>query len=218
MRHPIRSLQPSAQKVPAVHATKKKLLATVMALMAEMPLEAITADHVLKHSGVSKGSLYHHYADFSELVEDGLVHDMAIGIDQTLARMTSLTHQATSSGMLLQGLHALIADSQSQAQRPSRLRLARILAHAENNERLARTWSTQQQRLTDGYAALFAACQDKGWLSRTVEPHAVAVLVQALGLGQVIDDGAAMPVGPALWNSTLQLLLNGVLSPSSSAA
>ncbi len=218
MRHPIRSIQPTALKAPAVHATKKKLLATVMALMAELPLEAITADHVLKHSGVSKGSLYHHYADFSELIEEGLVQEMAIGIDQKLAQMALLTQHATSSNTFLDGLHALIADSQSQAQQHTRRRMARILAHAENNDRLAKAWATQQQRLTDGYAALLATCQDKGWLSPAVEPHAAAVLIQALGLGQVIDDGSAMPMGPALWNNTLQQLVKSLFTPPTAVA
>ena len=57
----------------SMHPTKAVLVRTVVELLdTQMPSE-IHADNVLEISGISKGSLYHHFEDLGELVETAQV-------------------------------------------------------------------------------------------------------------------------------------------------
>ena len=49
------------------HPTKAKLIETVVELLDQHPVEAITLDQILEMSKISKGSMYHHFADFDDI-------------------------------------------------------------------------------------------------------------------------------------------------------
>ncbi len=51
------------------HPTKEELIQTVVVLLEGTTLNQITSEQVLAISGISRGSLYHHFEDFSELLE-----------------------------------------------------------------------------------------------------------------------------------------------------
>ncbi|MEI8067228.1 MAG: TetR/AcrR family transcriptional regulator, partial [Actinomycetes bacterium] len=59
---------------PTLKATKKHLLEVAAFLLQKHGQENITSDLVLLESHVSKGSLYHHYEDFQDLVEDAQLY------------------------------------------------------------------------------------------------------------------------------------------------
>ena len=51
------------------HPTKRLLVETVVAMLETKKPNEILAEEVLESSGVSKGSMYHHFEDLQELVE-----------------------------------------------------------------------------------------------------------------------------------------------------
>ena len=53
----------------ATHSTRRTLIDVTSWLMDQKPLLQITSDQVLQASGVSKGSMYHFFNDFDELLE-----------------------------------------------------------------------------------------------------------------------------------------------------
>lgn len=60
-------VKPKRRRPP--HPTAVKLLEITVDLLDEIPIDALSIAAVLERSGVSHGSLYHHYADFPDLVE-----------------------------------------------------------------------------------------------------------------------------------------------------
>lgn len=65
-------VKPKRRRPP--HPTAVKLLEITVDLLDEIPIDALSIAAVLERSGVSHGSLYHHYADFPDLVEQAAVH------------------------------------------------------------------------------------------------------------------------------------------------
>ena len=53
----------------SVHPTKTHLIETAVALLEEKMPHEIAVDEILEKSGISKGSLYHHFEDLAELLE-----------------------------------------------------------------------------------------------------------------------------------------------------
>ena len=52
-----------------VHPTKALLIATTVTLLDTKLPNEIAVDEILEASGISKGSLYHHFEDLGELLE-----------------------------------------------------------------------------------------------------------------------------------------------------
>ena len=63
------------------HPTKRLLVETVMSLLNTKTPDEVLADEVLEKSGVSKGSMYHHFEDLQELVETAQLARYAKWID-----------------------------------------------------------------------------------------------------------------------------------------
>lgn len=192
------------------HPTKEKLRTTALTLMKTMSVEAVTADQVLQHSGVSKGSLYHHYTDFPSLIEDCLAYEFAQNIDLTIGELTRILATSTSKDTVFAELEKITLATQAPERRDFRLRRARILSHTENNARFTHVLAQQQQRLTAALTHLFRQCQHKGWMNADFDPHAAAVLIQAYTLGKVVDDVTSEPMDPKQWNALITRLVERV--------
>ena len=54
------------------HPTSKRLINSTIELLQEFLPEEISTDLVLQHSGVSRGSLYYHFEDLSDLLETAM--------------------------------------------------------------------------------------------------------------------------------------------------
>ncbi|MGA1715426.1 MAG: TetR/AcrR family transcriptional regulator, partial [Ilumatobacteraceae bacterium] len=55
------------------HPTKVALIEVVKEMIAEFGADGFTVEMVLAESGISRGSLYHHFEDFPDLVEEALL-------------------------------------------------------------------------------------------------------------------------------------------------
>lgn len=66
------------------HPTKVALLATAISLLDEQSPESITVGDVLTESGISSGSLYHHFGDLDNLIESAMVVRFARGVDWSI--------------------------------------------------------------------------------------------------------------------------------------
>ena len=55
--------------VRPTHPTRVRLIDTMVEMLQTTPASAITTEAVLETSGISRSSLYHHFADFSDLIE-----------------------------------------------------------------------------------------------------------------------------------------------------
>ena len=57
----------------SLHPTKRALITTVLEQLKTLKPSEITSESVLDKSGISKGSLYHHFEDFDDLIETAQV-------------------------------------------------------------------------------------------------------------------------------------------------
>ena len=194
------------------HPTRERLLASVVELMQTHLPRAITSEMVLKHSGVSRGSLYHHFEDLGELIETALVQSFAHGVDMGIDMIAALVAQSASRQELFEGLKQVTRATQSPALKRNRFQRARLIALSEDNPRLTAALAAEQQRLTDAMTDLVRETQHKGWISRKVDARAVAVFVQAYTLGKIVDDIIPNPTDPDDWNVLIDRFMERTLS------
>lgn len=191
--------------------TKEKLLHTALLLLETHFPEDITGDMVLAHSSVSRGSLYHHFADVSDLVEQALVRRFSARVDENIATLDVMVENCSSPEYLYDQLCVMTDTTQSSGNSRHRFLRARLIGFAEGNERLTQRLGAEQQRLTEALTNLFAQAQNRGWLNRDFSPKAAALFVQAYTLGRVIDDISLEPVDQDEWNAFINRVIKLVL-------
>lgn len=181
------------------HPTREILIGTVVQLLDSRNSEDITVDEVLSESGISSGSLYHHFDDFNHLVEAALVIRVARTVDWSIESLTQEMTSATDAATLAAGLRRVTEAMQAPERAPLRFERVQTVALATINERFRLALAPEQQRLTEAIADLWRDLQERGLFNPNVDPYCGAVFVQAYTLGQILNDVAEMPMPRDSW-------------------
>jgi AcrR family transcriptional regulator len=204
-----RSATGRAAKAP--HPTRELLLKTALTLLEHRLPHDVTSDMVLNHSEISRGSLYHHFEDFSDLIEAALVCQFAEDVDGSIAMIAPAMAASKSAEDLLGHLSSVVDVTHGPDRRGHRFSRARLIAMSETNPRLAARLAAEQDRLTAAIADMIGTAQERGWMSREYDARSAAVLVQAYSLGKLVDDVSTQMIDSEAWNSLIKRLIRNVL-------
>ena len=185
--------------MPRTHPTKAKLVETFLALAAQGNFDKVTVDDVLDKSGISKGSLYHHFVNFDDLIAEAMAQNYAEGVDRSIEQMTGALLGCSSKEQFMEGVRLSILGTIASGSAAFRLNRARIIGMCANNPRLEAKVAAEQARLSRAIEDLFREGQKQGWLKPSLHIPAAALLVQAYTLGKVVDDIAPEPVDQNAW-------------------
>lgn len=199
--------------------TRDRLVAAVIELSADRPVDEVKVEEVLGTTGISTGSLYHHFEDFGHLQETAMVERYKELLKAGVVMVASALDEATSFEDVQQRI-AMAGVEYSKLNTPqSRFERARILAKAEHHERLRVLLSEAQQELTDALAEMLARAQDgPGWVNPDVDPRALAVYMQAYTFGRLVDDIATEPMKQEDWQFLNAMIFNVALLRDPSAS
>lgn len=195
-----------------IHPTKELLIETVVGLLDHKGPDEITSDEVLEVSGISRGSLYHHFEDFPQLMAAAHAARFTVGVDQSIKALTAVLTSATDRRSLLAALHKVTVATQAPERAALRFERARALAMAGHDPRMREMLAAEQTRLTDALTDLIREAQERGWYRREFDPRAAAVLIQAYTLGKVVDDVAEEPMDPQAWNDLIDQVIERVFA------
>jgi len=174
--------------IRSLHPTAVALVQTVEKLLDETSISNIHSEKVLEISGISKGSLYHHFEDFQELIEISLLYRYSKWIDATIDAMAKLLYSARTKDELRLALFDVTARTQRDSLRSVRIERARIFAEAEKNSRLAARLTKESERMTSSIEDLIREVIARGLFKVGLNPRAVAVFIQAYSMGYIVND------------------------------
>lgn len=194
----------------AAHPTHELLTRTALDLLSRYEIEDISAEMILQSSGVSKGSLYHHFEDLADLLETALVRRFTRNVDESIVMARQMLANAPDRAAFNAAMAEFHRINHTVDRRQNRIERARLLGLSHNNPRLARRLGEQQTRLTSAFADVCREAQTRGWMADDVDPMAASVLVQAYTLGRVIDDIASEHMDQAGWDKLLIKLIENV--------
>jgi AcrR family transcriptional regulator len=196
-----------------IHPTKERLIETVSLMLDGEHPQDILVDDVLEKSGISRGSLYHHFTDFPGLLEATLIARFSAGVDETTSAMTDIATTSVSKDEFWQRMKELTVWSQSPSRAGRRAERARTIGMAASSDRFRATLAVEQERLTTSIADIVLQCQNKGWVSKTLSAHAIAVFIQAYSLGRAVDDIALTQVDPTDWIALIEAVTTPLVEP-----
>lgn len=193
------------------HPTKTALIETTRELLESNSRKDISSELILNKSGISKGSLYHHFEDFDELIEAAMLLKYSEWVDASIEAITAVLRSVHSADDVYERLVGITVHTQDPKRKPDRVYRAEVLGAAASSPRLARALAVEQQRLTDSLADLVRETQEKGYFYKDVDPKALAVFIQAYTFGKIVDDFSDSPMDPNAWNSLINKFLEKTL-------
>ena len=188
------------------HPTKEKLIEVTVEMLGSQ-FDEVSTEMILEASGVSSGSVYHHFEDIDDLIETAYVRRFSRFVDLSIGMIRGELAKASSREEMIDTMKAVTRATQPRDLAPIRFERARIVAMAERNERFRAKLEVEQDRLTDALAEIFAGLQANGWLRPEFDPRVGAVMIQAYTLGKVVDDVSSRPMDEVAWHALIDDLL-----------
>lgn len=177
-----------------------RLLDTTVELLETESLDAVTMAMVLERSGISHGSLYHHFEDFPDLVEQAVVRRYVRRLQDSNQAIAALLDSSDADDFRRRA-EELFVQSNDQARRHYRMDRVEVLGALRGRSRLQESIARAQQDITDELEGYYREFQQCGWMKSEIDAQALAVLTQALILGRVVDDVADRHLDPDQWTA-----------------
>ena len=196
----------------ALHPTKTKLIETAIVFLKQMPIGDISVDLILKESNISKGSMYHHFEDLSELLDTAMIEQYAKWVDTSIEVLSAVLTSATSRQEMYDGLIKVTELTQADSLSPVRMQRVQTIAKARGNEKMSHLLRLEQDRLTNAIRDIIIDAQDKSLIRKEIDSKALSVFIQAYTLGKIIDDISTEPSDQTAWDSVIHLLIAVVVA------
>jgi len=190
-----------------LHPTGIELVLTVNRLLDSKRSDQISTDEVLTESGISKGSLYHHFDDLQDLVETTLIYRYAKWIDLSIKRMSELLNTAKTAEDLKKSLFEITYATQKDSLANMRVERARIFAEAQNNSRLSEKLVQETERMTTSIEDLIREVIDRKLFKSNLDARTVAIFIQAYTLGLIVNDFTQDKVSYENWTSLINRII-----------
>lgn len=190
------------------HPTKQALIDTAVEFLNTVGPTGFTVEEVLGTSGISKGSMYHHFDDFADLIETAQVARFAVFVDADIAALSGVLTSARTKEEFQATLKLASTEVQSPERVGRRLARAQIVGWEGSTPRFRESLARVQQRLTDALADLVRDAQEKGFLDPNIDATAMALFTQAYSLGRVLDDIADKHVDAQAWNELVARIID----------
>lgn len=177
------------------HATHRALIDSGVELAKEFGMYGFTVEQLLTKSGISKGSLYHHFEDFVDLVECVQVRIFTEYVELDISAIQRALDAATDRDKFV-NLISLITRTALQPQRStSRIQRARIISATQGRERFAARIGHEQKLLNDQMKRVISVGQERGWIPPHFDADALALFVQGYAFGLILNDVTEERVG-----------------------
>ena len=192
--------------------TREKLVDTVLEMLKDRSPEDLRVEEVLEVSGISTGSLYHHFEDFGHLVETALIRRY-VEILETAADLVDEVLDQMIAGDELRFAAVGAIRKFAEFNTPEvRFERARILGMCEHHERMREALGEAQQKATDRIVATFESeRQGSSRVNPDLDPRAIAVFIQSYSLGRIVDDIVPEPMEQEAWMRLIETVVASVI-------
>lgn len=202
----------NSESYRTLHPNAERLLASADQLLNDVPIEQLSLTMILQHSGVSNGSLYHHFEDFQDLVEHAVVRRFTKGLvesHEAIARLLDITDETE----FRERVKEIVFTFHDQNRRPFRMARLETLGALASRPRLAEMVGRAQVESNTTQAGYFAELQRRGWFRSDLDATAISTFMTATFLGRVVDDIASEHIDPTAWTLVAWEAFQAILFP-----
>jgi AcrR family transcriptional regulator len=169
-------------------ATRRALLDAAMADMEATGEASIRITKVLQESGITNGSLYHHFGSREGLVQAAVIERFIGSVSVGLGAFASSVSAITSPEGLAELFRAELVRIGSPEVRAQRVRRMTAFAAALPRAELLERIVTEQSKYFDRAAGALQMLQDRGVIAAGVDVRAFAAWALGLMLSRLLSD------------------------------
>jgi len=196
-----------ADDVP-LHPTAQKLVDTVIEMLQTTAYSNIKSENVLARSGITRGPLYHHFADFDDLIQTAqiqLYKSFAFDVISQLVKVFEATDDLENAR---RELHSFVENRSRRITYTLLRQRVGIIHNAASMPNLREKLNNTQEALTQERMKAYQICLDKGWADPTMDPRCVAILMQSSFIGRVLDEMSSVQMDVNEWVKVLSRLFD----------
>jgi len=196
-----------ADDVP-LHRTAQKLVDTVIEMLQTTAYSKIKSENVLVRSGITRGPLYHHFADFDDLIQTAqiqLYKSFAFDVISQLVKVIEATDDLENAR---RELHSFVENRSRRITYTLLRQRVGIIHNAASMPNLREKLNNTQEALTQEWMKAYQICLDKGWADPTMDPRCVAILMQSSFIGRVLDEISSVQMDVNEWVKVLSRLFD----------
>jgi len=193
---------------PPLHPTAQKLVDTVVEMLNTNPYNEIKSENVLTRSGISRGPLYHHFANFDDLIETAQSQIFLKSVTTLVAELTQVIESSSDSELVREEVRNLVAKSSMNPSLQQLTQRIGIIHNASSLNSLHQQLGETQEKLTKEWMAVYQLCVDKGWADSNIDARAVAILMQSTFIGRILDNLSSLHMKPDNWVQVLLRLFD----------
>jgi len=160
-------------------------------------IDALRLEDVLEIAGTSKGSLYWHFEDRTDLIREAIAEHLRRMNEETIILLDALLSTEPSRDEYVLQLQPVLADPWDGAEVDKRWQKMELLVAARRDPMLWDLMQDLQRRSLRIYTELVSRARDLDILRRDVDVAAVAISLQAITMGsvliEVVGDDAPSP-------------------------
>jgi len=192
-------------------ATRERILEVVSEQLEEGGENAVRVDAVRDLSGVSIGSIYHHFGDRDGLIVAGQLFRYARYAEAEIAVLSEVVQQASNVVEFQRAIRQLSVSASSAVRQAQRWARIGALSSTVGRAGLAVEVQAVHTRLTDEFAAHVAQGQARGLFRSDLDARAVALFIESYSLGYVLNDVDEHPVPEEDWEKVVAAVLDALL-------
>ena len=170
-------------------------------------------DRVIATSGVSRGSIYHHFGSRAGLITAVETADLILGYRESMDTTRRVVEGAGSGQELMGWVSAVLQIGSSPEARRARSRRIATLTAAEGIPALRELLSEYQREGMADYVDILTVACDRGLIAPRTSLPGVANLVQSLLVGRVLVDLLDDAEQDAAWVDTAYEVLVNAFNP-----
>jgi AcrR family transcriptional regulator len=193
------------------HATHRALIDCGVELAKEFGMYGFTVEQLLTTSGISKGSLYHHFEDFVDLVECVQVRIFTEYVELDISAIQRALDAATDRDKFMQLISAITRTAMQPQRAISRIQRARIISATQGRERFAARIGHEQKLLNDQMTRVISVGQERGWVKPHLDAHALSIFVQGYAFGLILNDVAEEKAVADDWVAIIDMIMTNAL-------
>lgn len=208
----------SSQKAKVTVDSRTQLIDAALRIILERGIDAVRIDDIVSEVGVTKGSLYWHFADREALVKEALAEYIQRENVATVAAVSEAITEATSKDDYLARIAPYIVNPYDKNQVEQRWQRLSILVETRKDPELAAMMTDLMSRSLVVYEELMRSAHENGILRAELDPKAVAVALNVINTGSNIIDvlGDDAP-DEAAWWSLISFFIAALFPPEGSA-
>ncbi|MFM5904875.1 MAG: TetR/AcrR family transcriptional regulator [Micrococcales bacterium] len=190
--------------------TVAALIQTTNAVMAEGGESAVRIQEISVITGVSIGSIYHHFGDREGLIRATHVHNFSATVRKDIERVKEWMSQMHSTTEIAAHYNDMMKFLVAHFAAQSPFERAAILGNTAGRPLLQKALAEVQHELTNSLTEAMQLLKDRGMLKAHLSARAAAVVILGMLFGRVIGELDLTPVKDEEWNQSMLSAFSGL--------